>query len=132
MPSTARATSAPSSATGRATPAGQGRQGRRAAAHRERHGQALPGVEILGLTGKRPEATDKLQPGDLVFFDIDRRTGDRLDHVGIYLGLDTDGKPRFVSSREEANGPTFGDKGGTARLDGNGFYATGLRSAKRL
>ncbi|GAA0467790.1 NlpC/P60 family protein [Streptomyces sp. NPDC046215] len=91
-----------------------------------------PGVEILGLTGKRPEATDKLQPGDLVFFDIDRRTGDRLDHVGIYLGLDTDGKPRFVSSREEANGPTFGDKGGTARLDGNGFYATGLRSAKRL
>ncbi|ARZ67203.1 C40 family peptidase [Streptomyces sp. HU2014] len=91
-----------------------------------------PGVPVLELNGKRPEATDRLQPGDLVFFDIDRRTGDRLDHVGIYLGLDTDGKPRFISSREEANGPTFGDKGGTARLDGNGFYATGLRSAKRL
>lgn len=91
-----------------------------------------PGVPVLELTGKRPEATDRLQPGDLVFFDIDRRTGDRLDHVGIYMGLDTDGKPRFISSREEANGPTFGDKGGTARLDGNGFYAAGLRSAKRL
>ncbi len=91
-----------------------------------------PGVPVLELSDKRPEATDKLQPGDLVFFDIDKRTGDRLDHVGIYMGLDTDGKPRFISSREEANGPTFGDKGGTARLDGNGFYATGLRSAKRL
>ncbi|MFI9309639.1 C40 family peptidase [Streptomyces triculaminicus] len=91
-----------------------------------------PGVPVLELTGKRPEAIDKLQPGDLVFFEIDKRTGDRLDHVGIYMGLDTDGKPRFISSREEANGPTFGDKGGTARLDGNGFYATGLRSAKRL
>ncbi|PHQ53068.1 hypothetical protein BLA24_03850 [Streptomyces cinnamoneus] len=91
-----------------------------------------PGVPVLELTGKRPENIDKLQPGDLVFFEIDKRTGERLDHVGIYLGLDTDGKPRFVSSREEANGPTFGDKGGTARLDGNGFYAAGLRSAKRL
>ncbi|MBT2382311.1 C40 family peptidase [Streptomyces sp. ISL-11] len=91
-----------------------------------------PGVPVLELTGKRPEATDRLQPGDLVFFEIDKRTGERLDHVGIYLGLDTDGKPRFISSREEANGPTFGDKGGTARLDGNGFYAAGLRSAKRL
>ncbi|MCC3775120.1 C40 family peptidase [Streptomyces sp. UNOB3_S3] len=91
-----------------------------------------PGVPVLELTGKRPAAIDKLQPGDLVFFDIDKRTGERLDHVGIYLGLDTDGKPRFISSREEANGPTFGDKGGTARLDGNGFYATGLRSATRL
>ncbi|GHF25025.1 hypothetical protein GCM10010218_02120 [Streptomyces mashuensis] len=91
-----------------------------------------PGVPVLELTGHRPETTDRLQPGDLVFFEIDKRTGDRLDHVGIYLGLDTDGKPRFISSREEANGPTFGDKGGTARLDGNGFYATGLRSAKRL
>ncbi|MFF7023442.1 C40 family peptidase [Streptomyces klenkii] len=91
-----------------------------------------PGVPVLELTGKRPDATDRLQPGDLVFFDIDKRTGERLDHVGIYMGLDTDGKPRFISSREEANGPTFGDKGGTARLDGNGFYAAGLRSAKRL
>lgn len=91
-----------------------------------------PGVPVLELTGKRPAAIDKLQPGDLVFFDIDKRTGERLDHVGVYLGLDTDGKPRFISSREEANGPTFGDKGGTARLDGNGFYATGLRSATRL
>lgn len=92
-----------------------------------------PGVKVLPLVyNHRPTNIDKLQPGDLVFFEIDRRTGLRLDHTGIYMGLDTDGHPRFISSREEANGPTFGDKGGTARLDGNGFYATGLRSAKRL
>lgn len=67
-----------------------------------------------------------------MFFEIDPRTGDRLDHVGMYMGLDAEGYPRFISSREEANGPTFGDKRGDARLDGNGYYAKGLRSAKRL
>lgn len=90
------------------------------------------GVPVLELTGERPHSLGKLQPGDLVFFEIDPRSGDRLDHVGIYMGLDAEGDPRFISSREEANGPTFGDKGGNARLDGNGFYAKGLRSAKRL
>ncbi|WP_371481146.1 C40 family peptidase [Kitasatospora sp. NBC_00315] len=98
-----------------------------------------PGVAVLPLTTLpgsdvtvRPTSIDALQPGDLVFFEIDTRTGARLDHTGIYLGLDTDGHPRYISSREEADGPTFGDKGGTARLDDNGMYAKGLRSAKRL
>ncbi|WP_406199231.1 C40 family peptidase [Kitasatospora sp. NBC_01560] len=98
-----------------------------------------PGVPVLPLTTApgsettvRPASIDPLQPGDLVFFEIDARTGARLDHTGIYLGLDTDGHPRYISSREEANGPTFGDRGGTARLDDNGLYAKGLRSAKRL
>ncbi|MFJ3218631.1 NlpC/P60 family protein [Kitasatospora sp. NPDC086801] len=98
-----------------------------------------PGVPVLPLTTApgsdttlRPASIDPLQPGDLVFFEIDARTGARLDHTGIYLGLDTDGHPRYISSREEADGPTFGDKGGTARLDDNGLYAKGLRSAKRL
>lgn len=90
------------------------------------------GVPVLELTGDRPQSLGRLQPGDLVFFEIDKRTGARLDHTGIYLGLDTEGHPRFISSRSEANGPTFGDKGGDARLDGNGFYAKGLRSARRL
>jgi cell wall-associated NlpC family hydrolase len=101
-----------------------------------------PGVPILALTPTgssdplyhfaRPTAIDTLQPGDLVFFELDRRTGIRLDHTGIFLGLDTDGHPRYISSRQEANGPTMGDVGGTSRLDGNGFYAKWLRSAKRL
>ncbi|MBB1255307.1 C40 family peptidase [Streptomyces alkaliterrae] len=95
------------------------------------------GADIIPLTGKgprydRPKSIDVLQPGDLVFFWLDARTGERLDHVGIYLGPDTDGAKIFISSREEVNGPTIGDKGGASRLDGNGYYATALRSAKRL
>ncbi|GGO86012.1 NlpC/P60 family protein [Wenjunlia tyrosinilytica] len=101
-----------------------------------------PGVPVLPLkkTGNkdplyfyaRPTSIDVLQPGDLIFFEIDRRTGTRMDHSGIYMGLDTAGHPRFVSSREEANGPTMGDLGGDSRLDGNGYYAKYLRTAKRL
>ena len=95
------------------------------------------GADIIPLSGPgprydRPKSIDVLQPGDLVFFWLDSRTGSRLDHVGIYLGHDTDGHKIFISSREEVNGPTIGDKGGVSRLDGNGYYARALRSAKRL
>ncbi|MEV7724335.1 NlpC/P60 family protein [Streptomyces sp. NPDC087917] len=94
------------------------------------------GTDVIPLKGvgaaDRPASIDVLQPGDLVFFKLDQRTKDRLDHTGIYLGNDADGHKIFISSREEANGPTIGDKGGASRLDGNGYYATTLRSAKRL
>jgi hypothetical protein len=94
------------------------------------------GVDVLPLKGitaeDRPTAIDQLQPGDLVFFKLDTRTKERLDHVGIVLGHDTEGHLIFVSSREEINGPTIGDVGGVSRLDGNGYYAKTLRSAKRL
>ncbi|MEU9002839.1 NlpC/P60 family protein [Streptomyces sp. NPDC059982] len=94
------------------------------------------GVDILPLKGvaakDRPASIDVLQPGDLVFFKLDARTADRLDHTGMFLGSDTEGHKIFISSREEANGPTIGDKGGASRLDGNGYYAATLRSAKRL
>ncbi|MEV7416875.1 NlpC/P60 family protein [Streptomyces sp. NPDC089919] len=111
------------------------------------HGDGLPrtangisrsnvGVDIIPLKGitpaDRPSNIDVLQPGDLLFFKLDQRTGQRLDHTGMYLGNDTEGHKIFISSREEANGPTIGDKGGTSRLDGNGYYASTLRSAKRL
>ncbi|MFG2138464.1 NlpC/P60 family protein [Streptomyces sp. NPDC048650] len=94
------------------------------------------GADVIPLKGvgaaDRPQSIDVLQPGDLVFFKLDQRTKQRLDHVGMYMGHDTEGHMIFVSSREEANGPTIGDKGGTSRLDGNGYYASTLRSAKRL
>lgn len=94
------------------------------------------GTDVIPLKGvgpeHRPTSIDVIQPGDLVFFKLDARTKDRLDHTGIYLGTDTDGHNVFISSREEANGPTIGDKGGASHLDGNGYYATTLRSAKRL
>ncbi|MER8234197.1 hypothetical protein ACIRQY_18145 [Streptomyces sp. NPDC101490] len=94
------------------------------------------GTDVLPLTGvsaqDRPTTIDLLQPGDIVFFKLDARTGQRLDHVGMVLGHDTEGHLIFVSSREEVNGPTIGDLGGVSRLDGNGYYAKTLRSAKRL
>ncbi|MFG2498133.1 C40 family peptidase [Streptomyces sp. NPDC048441] len=94
------------------------------------------GTDVIKLKGvgsaDRPKSIDVVQPGDLVFFKLDARTKQRLDHVGIFLGHDGDGHKIFISSREEVNGPTIGDKGGTSRLDGNGYYAATLRSAKRL
>jgi cell wall-associated NlpC family hydrolase len=105
-------------------------------------GQSNVGVPVIPLkrTGStvplrmyaRPASIDMLQPGDILFWKLDSRTGERLDHTGIYLGLDTDGHPRFISSRKEANGPTMGDNGGAARLDGTGMYAMYLSAAKRL
>ncbi|GAA1895125.1 hypothetical protein GCM10009837_16370 [Streptomyces durmitorensis] len=94
------------------------------------------GTDVIKLKGvgsaDRPKSIDVVQPGDLVFFKLDARTKQRMDHVGIFLGHDADGHKLFISSREEVNGPTIGDKGGTSRLDGNGYYASTLRSAKRL
>ncbi|MFE6689098.1 NlpC/P60 family protein [Streptomyces sp. NPDC057743] len=100
-------------------------------------GRSQLGAEIIPLSGpapwyERPQNIDVLQPGDLVFFKMDHHTGNRLDHVGLYLGPDTEGHKVFLSSRKEVNGPTIGDKGGVSRLDGNGFYAQLLRNAKRL
>lgn len=91
-----------------------------------------PGAEILPLTGARPTNLDALQAGDLVFFELGRLGAGRMDHVGIYLGLDSDGKPRFLSSREGANGPTMGDVRGVSLLTGEGLYPAGFRSAVRL
>ncbi len=95
------------------------------------------GVDIIKLQGPapwytRPTNIDVLQPGDLLFFKMDHRTGNHIDHVALYLGLDTDGHRVFLSSRKEQNGPTMGDTGGVSRIDGNGFYAGLFRSAKRL
>jgi hypothetical protein len=92
---------------------------------------SAPGVPIIVNTGAAPPTTP-LAPGDLVFFDADEGDGPDVDHVGIYLGVDGDGRPRFLSSRKTADGPTLGDDGGCSCLDGTGIYATSFRSARRL
>ncbi|MFG2290144.1 NlpC/P60 family protein [Streptomyces sp. NPDC048595] len=91
-----------------------------------------PGVLLIPNTGRPPADIGLLLPGDLVFFAIDIGRPHGIDHCGIYLGPDTNGHPRFYSSRSRANGPTMGDLAGRATLDGHGFYAQGLRMARRL
>ncbi len=90
-----------------------------------------PGVKLIPNTRTRVTAYDALQPGDLLFFEVEG-SADELDHVGIYLGLDNAGHHRFMSSRERANGPTFGDLGGTSLIDDGGKYSQGWRAARRI
>jgi len=98
-----------------------------------------PGMLVIPNTGKRPQELDRLQPGDLLFFygspEIALDGPDRaahIEHSGIYLGIDDRGHRRFISSRVGANGPTMGDSGGEAIVDGTGHFAASLRAARRL
>ncbi|MER7764676.1 NlpC/P60 family protein [Streptomyces sp. NPDC097619] len=97
-----------------------------------------PGVLVATKTddGKALQAGTALQPGDLVLFDANE-PGDpdeaySVDHVGIYLGPDADGRRRFVSSRKSCDGPTMADLSGASVLDGTGTYAVSLRAVRRL
>ena len=76
--------------------------------------------------------SSRVLPGDLVLFDAASDDGAAIDHVGIYLGKDAAGHPRFISSRKTADGPTFADVGGRSTLDGTGLYASSLRAIRRL
>ncbi|MGY3203466.1 cell wall-associated NlpC family hydrolase [Streptomyces sp. TE5632] len=94
-----------------------------------------PGVRIARTDGVNPPAAEQLQPGDLVLFNAD--SGDdgptvTADHVGIYLGTDTAGKRRFLSSRKTIDGPTMSDMGGASLLDGTGTYARTLHTVHRI
>ncbi len=93
---------------------------------------AAPGVVLIPNRGTQATSFERLSPGDLVFFDASTDDGTTIDHVGIYLGPDSGGRHRFVSSRKRADGPTFGDVGGASLLDGSGLYARSFRSARRL
>ncbi len=91
-----------------------------------------PGVVTTANTGTQATSYGRLSAGDLVFFDAATDDGAQIDHVGMYLGVDSGGRHRFISSRKTANGPTLGDVGGKSLLDGTGFYATSFRAARRL
>jgi cell wall-associated NlpC family hydrolase len=90
-----------------------------------------PGVLIIPNEGKPPKQFDRLQVGDLVFFNT-AVGASRTDHSGIYMGLDDAGRHRFISSRAKADGPTLGDRGGDALLDGDGYWAVRFRAARRI
>lgn len=93
---------------------------------------SAPGVLVIANKGTRPTDLTGLRPGDLVFFDASTDDGTAIDHVGMYLGTDSAGAPRFVSSRKTVDGPTMGDLGGKSTLTGTGLYSKSLRSARRV
>ena len=90
-----------------------------------------PGKLIADSTTRLTDLTPLLA-GDLVLFDASTDDGTAVDHVGIYLGNDSTGAPRFVSSRKTIDGPTLGDTGGRSILSGSGLYASSLRAVRRL
>lgn len=89
-----------------------------------------PGVVVVPDKGRTATDYDALQIGDLVFFETEN--GGVLDHMGMYLGLDSFGQHRFLSSRAGANGPTMGDIMGTSVLDDDGFYSRAWYTARRI
>jgi cell wall-associated NlpC family hydrolase len=91
-----------------------------------------PGVEVIPNRDRPARDYDVLQPGDFVFFDLDAADGSQIDHSGIFVGVDNRGHYRFVSSRTKANGPTMGDAGYAAILDGGGHFSVTFRNARRL
>lgn len=96
-------------------------------------GPSGPGVIVAQATGTAPPLTD-IRIGDVPHFDADDSdpVAGQLDHNGIYLGTDTEGRHRFVNSRKTPNGPTMADLGGASLLDGTGTYAETLRLIRRF
>ncbi|MCE7934923.1 MAG: hypothetical protein DYG96_10060 [Chlorobi bacterium CHB2] len=103
------------------------------------------GTMIIANSGGMVTNYAPLNIGDLVFFDADTSAtdGSRIDHVGMYMGVDNAGKRRFISSRKSINGPTMGDYKGSSLLDkfvkksGTNIYEPVLytkafRAARRL
>ncbi|SDW48782.1 hypothetical protein SAMN05421504_101724 [Amycolatopsis xylanica] len=93
-----------------------------------------PGTLIVPNSGAQPppESLARLRAGDLLLFDLDPEDGPLIDHSAIYLGLDSAGQPRFISSRKRYNGPTMGDRNGASVLTGDGVFAHVFRVARRI
>jgi len=94
--------------------------------------ESAPGIIVLTRHDATVADLSRLRIGDLVFFDADEGDGSRLDHVGMFLGVDEGGHHRFISSRKGRNGPTLGDFRGRSVLDGSGLYARSFRAVRRL
>jgi hypothetical protein len=93
---------------------------------------SAPGIVVMADANQQITDFSRLQAGDIVFHDASTSDGTQIDHLGMYLGVDSLGKHRFISSRKTANGPTFGDVGGKSVLDGNGLYAKTFRAIRRF
>jgi cell wall-associated NlpC family hydrolase len=91
-----------------------------------------PGRQLMPNSGTQSREYDLLNAGDLVFFNGGPVLDDHIEHSGMYLGVDSDGRHRFISSRSKADGPTLGDTGGDSLLDGDGHWAIRFRTALRI
>jgi hypothetical protein len=93
-----------------------------------------PGTLIAG-DGTNPPPTTGIQIGDVLTWNADKTDDDveqTDDHSGYYMGVDTAGNQRFISSRKTANGPTISDLGGASILNGTGTYAGRIRHIRRI
>lgn len=95
-------------------------------------GAVGPGVQLMPNTGKRATGLHRLMPGDILLFNAGPVQNTHIEHSGIYLGVDDQGHHRFISSRSQANGPTMGDLHGESILDGSGYWAIRMRTARRI
>ncbi len=94
---------------------------------------SAPGIVIIPDTETQATDFSRLSTGDLVFFHARKEDHHpQIDHVGMFLGKDTGGHYRFISSRQTVDGPTLGDVAGNSLLDGVGLYAKSFRAARRL
>jgi cell wall-associated NlpC family hydrolase len=91
-----------------------------------------PGAQLMPNRGTQAREYERLNAGDLVFFNGGPVLDDHIEHMGMYLGVDSEGRHRFISSRTKANGPTFGDTGGDSVLDGSNYYGVRFRTARRI
>lgn len=104
---------------------------------------SAPGQVIVPNAGTQVVDFTRMQPGDIVFFDADSDDGPQIDHVGMYLGKDSQNNHRFISSRKTINGPTFGTdgngQGGRSTLNGASsstgkpyYWAAAFRAVRRF
>lgn len=84
------------------------------------------------------EELSRLLPGDMVFFDTKNTVTTNpnyISHMGMYVGTDSLGNHRFLSSRDSLNGPTMGDNSVWSVLNassGHVYYALRFRAARRF
>jgi hypothetical protein len=50
----------------------------------------------------------------------------------MYLGVDSTGYMRFLSSRKSIDGPTMGDYAGRSVINSFGLYSDTFRAARRF
>src|SRR5262249_25616503 len=92
--------------------------------------ESAPGVTIIPNRGVQIVAFSGMPMGDLLCFDADTDDGVRIDHIGMYMGVDSASprRHRFISSRKSTDGPTMSDNRTKSVLDGTGLYARSFRT----